>query len=482
MRNFIQLAALSAICLVPVVVPAGEQPKSGAKQPALEGFWLGTLDAGIVKLRLVLEIKKNDQGKYQGTMEVPEQGNQSVKMDGISVDGDQVKMKWSKILADYEGKFAKEGKEITGKFRQAGQSFDVTFQRIKQKPALVRPQEPKKPYPYLEEEVTYENKEAKIKLAGTLTMPKPGGPHPVVLLITGSGPQDRNEALMGHKPFLVLADHLTRHGIAVLRVDDRGVGGSTGNVLDATIPNEASDVLAGIAYLKTRKEINPKQIGLIGHSEGGVIAPLVATQSDDVAFIVMLAGTGVPGEEILFMQGQAIFKAMGVGERELKRIHEMQKQVFAIARQEKDVKAALPRVQKLIEDLKAKMTDEEKKALQGKETAIKAQVAMIMSPWFKHFLDYDPRPALRKVRCPVLALIGEKDLQVPPRENLKQIAIALAEGGNQDFTIRELPRLNHLFQTAKTGAVSEYALIEETIAPVALNAMSNWILARTLKK
>jgi uncharacterized protein len=339
--------------------------------------------------------------------------------------------------------------------------------------ALNRPQEPKKPYPYDEEEVAYENKRDGVKLAGTLTFPRGKGPFPAVLLITGSGPQDRDESLLGHKPFLVLADYLTRQGIAVLRVDDRGVGGSTGSVPNSTTENFAADVMAGVEFLRARKEIDPKQIGLIGHSEGGLIAPMVAAQNGDVAFIVLMAGAGLTGEEILYMQGAMIMKASGASAGQLAKQRATQESMFKILKEEKDPAAAEKRLR---EEMSKSLTEEEKKK---SEQTIAAHIKLANTPWFRYYLTLDPRPALRKVKCPVLALNGENDLQVSANENLREIGAALKAGGNNDVTIARLPKLNHLFQTSETGSPNEYIKIEETIAPVALKTIGDWILKRT---
>jgi pimeloyl-ACP methyl ester carboxylesterase len=312
-----------------------------------------------------------------------------------------------------------------------------------------------------------------VKLAGTLTFPRGKGPFPAVLLITGSGPQDRNESLLGHKPFLVLADYLTRQGIAVLRVDDRGVGGSTGSTPNSTTENFAADVMAGIEFLKTCKEIDPKQIGLIGHSEGGMIAPLVAAQNSDVAFIVLMAGAGLTGEEILYMQGAMIMKANGASVHQLAKQRATQESMFKILKEEKDPAAAEKRLR---EELSKSLTEEEKKKA---EQTIAVHIKLSNTPWFRYFLTLDPRPALRKVKCPVLALNGENDLQVSANENLREIEAALKAGGNNDVTIARLPKLNHLFQTSQTGSPNEYIKIEETIAPVALKTIGDWILKRT---
>jgi alpha-beta hydrolase superfamily lysophospholipase len=284
---------------------------------------------------------------------------------------------------------------------------------------------------------------------------------------------------MGHKPFLVLADHLTRKGIAVLRVDDRGMGKSGGDAARATTKDFADDAAAAVAFLKSRKEVNPKKIGLIGHSEGGIIAPLVANSGGDIAFMVLLAGTALPGEEILYQQGALIAKAQGAPDDAIKQQTEHQKQIFTVIRNAKDEKTLESEVRKVIEEQIAALPETERNRLGHLKQYAEIQTQAVCSPWFRFFLTYDPRPALSKLKCPVLALNGEKDLQVPPKTNLPEIEKALKTAGNKDVTIKELPGLNHLFQTAKTGAIEEYAQIEETMSPKALEEVADWILAKT---
>jgi pimeloyl-ACP methyl ester carboxylesterase len=344
-----------------------------------------------------------------------------------------------------------------------------------------RPQEPKRPYPYGEQEVIIDNKNAGVKLSGTLTTPNTGGPFPAVLLISGSGPQDRDETIMGHKPFLVLADHLTRIGVAVLRVDDRGVGRSTGAFLECTSEDFAEDVLACIEFLKRRSTIDSARIGLIGHSEGGLIAPMVAARSADVAFVVLMAGPGLPGEEIFYLQGDLIAKAEGVGDAFTKRNRAAQQRLFAIVKEETDRGIIEKKARQEIAALMAAMPEGQRKAAEASPSFVENQIVMLLLPWFRFYLTHDPRTELMKVYCPVLAINGDKDLQVPAPENLSAIAHALKTGGNKDFSIVSLPNLNHLFQTSLTGAISQYHKIEETISPVALSAISDWILKRTNK-
>jgi pimeloyl-ACP methyl ester carboxylesterase len=447
-----------------------------------EEIYEGKLKAGGAELRLAFHLFKHKDGSYEGTMDSPDQGAKGLALDEVRVQGDAVRLEFRLAKIVYEGKRSKDSQEITGTFKQAGLSFPLTLQRVARASEAKRPQLPRKPYPYDEVEVVYENQRQGVKLAGTLTLPRSKGPFPAVLLITGSGQQDRDETLLGHKPFLVLADYLTRRGIAVLRVDDRGLGGSTGNFSTATTADFAEDVLAGVAFLKGRKEINPKQIGLLGHSEGGVIAPLVASRSKDIAFIVLLAGTGVPGDEILITQSARTLKLAKTPAEAIALLRTLQDRLFATVRAEKDSTLAEKKFRAALKEITSKLSKEEKKQAAGALLVLEVQAGIALSPWGRYFLDYDPRPALRKVTCPVLALNGAKDVQVDAKVNLPAIQAALTEAGNKDVTIRELPDLNHLFQTCKTGAGAEYGAIEETLAPVMLETVADWIAQRTSGK
>lgn len=433
----------------------------------IEGTWLGTLRFNGTELRIVFNIsKKFVDRKLVATIDSPDQGVKNIKVEVITFEKDQLVIISNSIKGMFEGK-VKEDYTIEGNWKQAGMTIPLVLKRIKEIPEIVRPQEPKGPYPYKEEEVLYENKKDNIKLSGTLTLPQKGNKFPCVILITGSGPQDRNEMIFNHKPFLIIADYLTRQGISVLRFDDRGVGKSTGDFFKATTEDFAHDVIASIEYLKTRSEIDPKKIGLIGHSEGGIIASMVASQSNDVNFIVMLAGTGLTGEEILYLQSALILKTEGRSDEEINKNRELQKRIFKVVLEEKDNFLAEKKLREILS----------KEGIPHE--GIDVKVKNLLSPWFKFFLSYDPKIALTKVKCPVLAINGEKDLQVPSKENLKSIEEALKIGGNKNYYIKELPDLNHLFQTCKTGSPSEYYKIEETFSPLALKIISDWILVQT---
>jgi len=445
--------------------PAKPEPKP-AKPSDIDGAWMGTLDTGSIKLRVVFHILNTADG-LTATLDSPDQGMKGMSTSAVTRTGSSLKIEADKIGGVFEGKIAADLSSIDGKWTQGGGTMPLVLKRLKDAAELEqrRPQTPVKPYPYREEDVSYENKEQNVTLAATLTIPQGKGPFPGVVLITGSGPQDRDETLLGHKPFLILSDYLTRHGIAVLRADDRGVGKSTGVFSKATTADFSTDAEAGVAYLKTRAEVDPHKIGLIGHSEGGVIAPMVAARNKDVAFIVMMAGTGVPGDQVIVAQLKAIDIASGKSEQDAEKEAGKQQEIVKLIETEKDDTL-------LQKELREKMAGDVPEAQIGME------ISQLTSTWFRYFLTYDPAPALRKVTCPVLAINGSLDKQVLPDQNLPPIRKALEEAGNKHFEIDELPGLNHLFQTAKTGSPAEYAQIEETMSPVALDKMAVWINQR----
>ncbi|HEY6334019.1 MAG TPA: alpha/beta fold hydrolase [Blastocatellia bacterium] len=453
---------------------------NAANGRTIEGIWQGSIETGGPSVRIIFKISKDPKGVLAATMDSPDQGARELHLEEVTFQDDRFHCALKIANASFEGTLNKDGSELSGHWAQNDHSLPLTLIRVDKEPETRRPQDPVRPYPYDEEEVAYDNKQAPgVRLAGTLTIPRGGNPpYPVVLLITGSGPQDRDEALLGHRPFLVLSDYLTRHGIEVLRVDDRGTAKSTGNFATATTEDFASDVRAGIEFLKTRKEVNHKQIGLIGHSEGAIIAPMVAATSPDVGFIVMMAGTSITGEEVVLLQGALISKAEGASEDELARSRAIQKSLFDIIKEEKDNSIAEKKVEDILNKANADLPDPAKRM---PAATITAQAKAFTSPWFRFFAFYDPKPALKKVKCPVLALNGSNDLQVPPSANLPGIAQALEAGGNMDYEIDKLHRLNHLFQTSQTGSPSEYSKIDETISPVALDIISSWIIRHTIK-
>lgn len=479
------------LALAGLLLTATMSAPARAQQPDLDGAWLGTLEAGAIKLRLVFRFTRQVDGTYGAALDSPDQGARGIPASSVEVKGDSVRVTLASLNAVYRGALQPGAARIAGTFTQHGMSFPLELARTDEvpDPGRPRPQDPKEPLPYHSEDVVYENPAAPgVRLAGTFTRPREPGRYPAALLITGSGPQNRNEEIMGHRPFLVLADHLTRRGIAVLRVDDRGVGESTGDFSTATSADFASDVRAGVAYLKSRDDVDPAAIGLIGHSEGGLIAPMVAAESDDVAWIVLMAGPGLPGDSILILQAELIARASGAPDTAIRWNQELQRTLFRILREEPSDSAARERVRAALrafhERTRAALGQRpaEGTEAEAREAAIEQQVRQVVTPWYRYFIDYDPRPTLRRVKVPVLALNGSLDLQVPSDPNLAAIREALEQGGNRNVTIIEFPGLNHLFQTAKTGAPAEYAKIEETIAPAVLETIAEWVLGVSGRK
>ena len=458
------------------------EPPPSKPEADVRGDWLGTLSVGIADLRVVFHLVERNDGALGGTMDSPDQGTQGIPLGKVEGKERELRIEVPAVGGVFEGRIEAEGERIEGTWTQGGRSFPITLTRMKEGESVERPkrpQEPKPPLPYKEETVRFRNEEAGITLAGTLTLPEGEGPFPAAVLISGSGPQDRDESLLGHRPFLVLADHLTREGIAVLRFDDRGVAGSEGDFASATSADFATDVAAAVDFLRTRPGIDPDAVGLIGHSEGGLIAPMVAAERPDVAFIVLMAGPGLTGERILELQSVLIARAEGTEEEVIAWNGRLQKRIFDIVKTTPDDEEAKHKIRAVWEAELDRLSAEEKEKYKVSEIDIDAQIRQVLTPWFRYFLTYDPVTTLRKVHCPVLAINGAKDLQVPPKENLSAIAGALEAGGNTHFEVVEMPDLNHLFQPAKTGAISEYAKIETTIAPEALDKISRWILAQT---
>lgn len=447
-----------------------------AQQNQIVANWQGALKISSIQLRIVFNVIETENQKLIATLDSPDQGAFGIPVDTVIFNPPYVKFEVTTIAGFFEGNLNETAQSIPGKWNQGGQSFDLELSRSDSVITINRPQEPKPPFPYIEEEVVFENNAANITLEGTLTYPKEGANFPAVILVSGSGPQNRDEELLGHKPFLVLADFLTRNGIAVLRYDDRGVGKSTGDFSSATTLDFVSDALSAVEFLKSRDQINKNQIGIIGHSEGGLIAPIAAVQSEDVAFIIMMAGPGLRGKEILVLQTELILRANGEPEDQIKKGSLLNERLYDILLSENDSAATSAQLREVFEKAYNEMTDAEKTEIGDKDIFMERQFGMMQSPWFKYFLAYDPYETLTKVGCPVLALNGAKDLQVPPKENLAMIEKAFKESGKENYKLVELPGLNHLFQTAKTGSPMEYSTIEETISPSALNVMKDWIL------
>ncbi len=451
----------------------------------IEGIWQGTLKFSGIELRIIFSISRASDNTLKATYDVPEQNAIDIPVDEITFNNREVRLEIIPIEGVFEGKLSEDGEMIDGKWIQSGMTLPLVLERTQTKFEIKRPQEPKEPYPYIAEEVVFKNIEAGIRLAGTLTRPHSEGTFPAVLLLSGSGAQDRDESVFGHRPFLVLADYLTRRGMAVLRVDDRGIGGSAGDFDKATALDFASDAMAGVAYLKNRKEIDHGCIGLAGHSEGGMIAPMVASQSSGIAFIVLIASPGLAIKQMEFFEEVRALKANGASDNLIARNRAVQERLFAVINRETDSQVVKEKFTSIIKEFFKGLNAQEKKIIgiseKNLDVHIQEKFRRLHSPWFRFYLNYDPGTVLKKTSCPVLAVNGEKDVQVTPKENLEAIKSALEAGGNKNYTIKELPGLNHLLQTAETGNISEYGKIEETMSPFAMQIIGDWILKQVKK-
>lgn len=434
------------------------------------------------QFKIVYRVSKNEDNNFIVYTDIPDQEAWGMPADFlISSDRKNIKFDMYNIRCIYEGKISQDGRLINGKFKGPdGGGMPLVLERTDNPPVRIskRPQEPQKPYPYKEEIVSFENRLDKITLAGTLTIPESGGPFPAVLLLAGSGPNDRDQLIWGHRIFLVLADYLTRQGIAVLRYDDRGVGRSTGDYDKGTFNDFKKDALAGVEYLKTRQEIDAKKIGLVGHSEGAVIGPLAAGESSDVAFMVLMAAPGLTDDfDGLIKQWTDGYRSKGASQQAIALKASVLREIFYTIRHEDDLEIARSKINNLLQKIKpelAKLSADDRKNIEL-ESVDTYNFHWMLSPGFSSVLRYNAKETLMKVKCPVLAINGGKDTQVPT-ENLKGVEKALKAGGNLQYTTKEFAGLNHLFQTAKTGSPSEYASIEETISPSVLRFISDWVL------
>ena len=470
------LTVASLLCAMTAPpVPAQDQPATPNAGTAgggrVAGTWEGLLGAGAMKLRLELVVR-DSAGALTGSMRSIDQGG-AVARANVAAAGDSLTVDVPEWHIGYGGVLASAGDSLHGTFRQGGTSMPLAFGRASAPVPAQRPQDPKPPFPYATTDVTVASVPG-VTLAGTLIMPPGKGPFPAVVFVTGSGPQDRDEALMGHRPFLVIADYLARHGIASFRYDDRGVAKSTGSFDKATSADFSQDAEAAVHYVMHVKGIASNHVGIIGHSEGGLIGPMVAARSRDVAFLVLMSGPGVPGDSILLLQGRLIAIATGTPPEAADKATTSQRLLVEAVAQSRDSLDAVARLAKAKDSILASVPDDKRAAA---EAQLDQAMPQLESPWFRYFLHYDPRPVLRQVHVPVLALGGSLDLQVPARENLAAIDTALRAGGNRDYRVEELPKLNHLFQTATTGAPTEYATIDETVAPAALDTIATWINA-----
>lgn len=462
---------LPRLFLLIVGLLAGLSLPASAQAP-IGGRWEGAIKIAGQELAIVVTFA-GDARAPKATIDIPQQGAKGLGLTNVRVDGPRVhfELPAGPGVAVFDGEA--KGDEMAGTFEQGGTKG--TFDMKRGAAPL-----PEAPPPYKVEEVKIQHDG--LTLAGTLTVPPARGPHPAVVLITGSGAQNRDEEVFGFPVFKRLADHLTRAGLAVLRCDDRGVGGSTGSVPESTSADFAEDVLAEIAFLEARADIDRGRIGLLGHSEGGLIAPMVAARSAAVGFIVLMSGPALTGEKIMLAQAELIGRAEGRTEGQIRANARVQQQLFDAARRNTGWDAALETVRAEMRGALDGLPEAQRKAIPDIDRLAnrqaESQVAFVRSPWFRYFLDYDPAPALARLKCPVLALFGERDLQVPTDANRAAMEALARKSGNADWTITVVPQANHLYQAATTGSASEYPRLKKEFAPGFIDTLVPWLAKR----
>jgi alpha/beta superfamily hydrolase len=452
--------------------------QSIAQTKDVTGIWEGKLQANVT-LHLVFHFQQVGDGKYKGTMDSPDQNAKNIPCSNITVNNDSVIVEISVAGISYKAILLGDS-TMAGDFLQGGFVIPLQLQKVAKATEANRPQTPKPPFTYNSEDVEYDNADKTVHFGATFTYPKTGGKFATALLITGSGQQDRDETIFEHKPFAVIADYLTKKGYAVLRVDDRGMGKTKGSLKNATSEDFAKDAMASLQYLHTRKEVDIKKIGLIGHSEGALIADIIAAQDKSINFVIMLGGPGLVGKDLMALQNQAYLESNGISTMAATAYKELYTQLADIAlkdstREEANAEAwdhfiswKDKQIAPVLSDLNFNDTTADKKQIMG-------LVQSFRIPWYRFFMQADPSTYIQQFTCNVLALNGDKDIQVLPTENLAGIKAALLKSKSPNFSTEAMPGLNHLFQHCNICTIQEYSTIEETFAPEALDRMGAWL-------
>lgn len=466
-------------CFVPIILLLTIAISSFAQSTTkFTGIWEGKLNLGV-ELRIVFNIKENGKGGLVSTADSPDQAVYGLKCDTTSLNADAITIEMHDLKASFTGRLLNDS-TLNGVFTQLA-DVPLTLKKVDKQPSeRKRPQTPQPPFSYKSEDVGYDNADKSLHYGATITIPEGNGPFPAAVLITGSGAQNRDEEIMGHKLFAVIADYLTPKGFIILRVDDRGVGKSTGKFSEATSADFANDVNASVDYLLSRQEVDQKKVGLIGHSDGGMIAPMLAANRKDIDFIVLLAGPGVKIIDLMAEQNAAILHSAGISQPAIDAYTPLYKEMAGQIINAADSTSALTAVKKTLNTWIAKTDTSLVKELGLQEAKSRddmaTQLAQVMySPWFKYFLSFDPAPYLEKLKCKVLAINGDKDIQVISRQNLPGIEASLKKSKVKNYTIKEMRGLNHLFQTCNKCTLEEYGDLEETFSPAALQIIGEWL-------
>jgi uncharacterized protein len=444
----------------------------------ITGTWEGVMVLGV-ELRVVFNIKIDEKDRLFTTVDSPDQSVYGIKCDTTFIHTDTIMIIMKKLGATYTGKIMSD-LVIEGTFIQLGPA-NLQLKKVEKASVKKKSQAPVPPFPYISEDIIYYNADKSLQFGGTITIPERKGRFPAALLISGSGQQNRDGEIMGHKPFAVIADYLTKKGFIVLRVDDRGVGKSTGIFDSSTSFDFAKDVKMGIDYLLTRSEVEKTKIGLIGHSEGGMIAPMVASERQDINFIILLAGPGVKIIDLMSEQNTSVLKSIGISKKSINTYRPFYKKLISEVSEAKDTVTAFAIAKETLNGWVVKTDKKVLKELnfetvENQEKMVAQITKKLSSPWQKYFISFDPSPYLKKLHCKVLALNGEKDIQVIAKQNLTGIKKALKRSNSKTYNIIQLSGMNHLFQKCESCTIQEYSQLEESFSPSALKIIGDWLL------
>ena len=471
MRNYILLLFISSFGIF-----SNAQPATNA--------WSGMLKAGPQNIELRLNFTQKEDKSWQSSWDVPAQKAMGIPSSKTEWSGAQVTIEIKAIGASFSGNLNAEGNKLEGNWMQSGGTFPLVlepFSAAKRTEPKDKPQTPKPPFAYISKDYVYQGSETKLTYGATMTYPNESGTFPTLILITGSGMQDRDESILNHKPFHVLADFFTKNGYAVLRVDDRGAGKSTGDFQQSSSEDFALDVEEHVRFISSLPMVNTKKIGLLGHSEGGLIAPMVAARNKSIAFIILFAGPGVPIVELMAQQNEAVFKSVGMPAKVIDTYIPLYKNLMKTLTQAPDVNSGIEKANEITRAWYLTSDKEMVKLTTGINSEadipgfVNTMSRELSSKWWKFFANYQPEPVLQKVKCPVLAINGGADIQVVADANLKGIENALLKGGNKRVTIKKFDALNHLFQKCSTCTVTEYSTLETTIEPEVLAFLLEWL-------
>jgi uncharacterized protein len=450
---------------------------------SLTGTWQGNLNIQGNQIPIVFHVAKSGTNKLTASFDSPSQHAYNLQCNEVILKDDSVILMMAVLNGKYAGLLSKDKKQIAGSWFQGAGSLPLTVTKTSETTDIKeqkRPQTPKAPFPYHSEDVEYRNADQSITYGATLTYPKTGSTYPAVILITGSGQQDRDETIFGHKSFAVIADYLTKKGFVVLRVDDRGIGKTTGIFDQSTSMDFAKDTEAGLDFLEKQPQVNKEKIGLIGHSEGGMIAPIVAGERKEVKFIIMLAGPGIPIIDLMQQQIVAVSNSEGQSLDVAKANGYLLRVVWEEAAKNEDRAITVKNIRLKIDTWSKNLDTVTLSTIRRRDTAsintqITQAIAALNSNWYHYFISFNPQPYLQKLNCKVLALNGSKDVQVIAASNLPGIRSALQKSKSSTYDLVEIPGLNHLFQTCIKCSPSEYNDLEESFSPKALEIMWNWL-------